>query len=234
VNLRALVSELRAILGWTSLLPALGLPGFAVLSVLLWANHGNDPAIREAFQAFQLIMPLSAGLAAASLMSIEREDGFDELRRSYAEPSWKLPVIRSLEALLIPTLAALAGWAVYRWAGWPIDPQSMILTAVPATLFLTGLSLLVSNASGSYWAAAGVVMIYWFLELQTRGDLTKNFFLFNLVWPREDVSTSLNQLLINTLSSTFFLLNLATSYYRRRGTRHAHGLVIRRISFGRR
>jgi hypothetical protein len=178
--------ELRVACGLTSLLPLPGLAGFALLEWLMWHNSSPgsiNPHVMVT-RDFTLLLPLIIGLSVAHLMSVENEEGFDELRHSYAEPLYQQALWRTLIALLLTGAAFGLGWAAYSLLIRTPVPLQWILQSLPPTLYLMGLSLLINHLSGSYWAAAGVILGYWFLEIQsqTRGKLTGDLFLFNAVW----------------------------------------------------
>jgi hypothetical protein len=97
------------------------------------------------------------------------------------------------------------------------------LSALPSALFLTGLSLLAGRLTRSYWVAAGLALVYWFFELQTRGQITQALFLFNPVWSKTGISPALNQALVSGAGLIFFLLNVLadgflSEWRARRGT----------------
>ena len=73
--------EMRLVAGLAWLLPCLGLPAFAVLSRLLWGRFDTEMPLPMVVNAFEIILPLAAGLSAAHLMTIETEEGFADLRR---------------------------------------------------------------------------------------------------------------------------------------------------------
>ncbi len=215
----ALLYEARLVAGWASLLPALGLPAYAVLARLLWA--GNDElALGTLLNTFVVLLPLEAGLSAAHLMGIESEASFDELRHSYPEPRLKLPLLRTGAALTFLLLAVGLGLAGFGWVWGAFDIGLLpaMLPALPPALFLCGLSLLVGGLSRSYWAAAGAAMGWWFLELQTRGQVSGALFLFHPVWPRAGLLPELNQALLAGVGVVFLLTN-AWVYARRGGWR---------------
>ncbi len=203
----ALLYEGRVSLGATSLLPLLGLPAFALLQWVLVAHDRTGVPAHIVIRAFELILPLIGGLAAAHLMTVEREEGMVELRLSYPESRWRLPTARTGIALALVAVAALLGALAFRLAFGPHRLGRLLGPAVSPTLLLIGLSLLVGNASGSTWAAAGLVIGVWFLEVQTRGEVTGVLFLFQYAWPVEGVSFVLNRRLLAGLGLLCCLAN---------------------------
>ncbi|HSV85739.1 MAG TPA: hypothetical protein VLH85_04135 [Levilinea sp.] len=208
--------EARLTLSLTALLPVLWLPFFVLIRWLLARDTGYPVDLSEAMPAFEIILPLSAGLAAAHLMSIEQDAGFDELYRSYPQPAWRLPLLRTCAAFFITAAALLLGCTSYALAFGVFPLQTAITVALPPALFLIGLSLLVNHLSGSYWASAGAVMAYWFLELATGGQVTGMLFLFSGTWPQHNVSFSLNRWLLAVIGLLFLAVN-AWVYARRTG-----------------
>lgn len=207
--------EARLVSGISGLLPCLGLPAYAILSRLLWGWHDllSPASVRI---TFGIILPLAAGLSAAHLMGIEVEEGFDELRRSYPEPRLSLPLRRSAAALVFLLLALILGavgfWCVWRPLNFTLVP--VVLPAIAPAVFLCGLSLLIGGLSHSYWAAAGVVMGWWFFEVQTRGLITGALYLFHGVWPQANIAAELNQALLFGFGGVFFLLNAIVYVFR--------------------
>jgi hypothetical protein len=179
--------EARLTMGLSSLLPVLGLPSFALLTGLFWRLQHYPPNFYEVVRAFEILLPLAGSLAAAHLFTIESEEGFDELRRSYPEPWWKLTLSRISLAVLLAILSAGLGALVFHYVYGPYSLRDALAPALPPALFLTGLSLLASILTRNYWVAAAVTMGYWFLELQTRGKLTTSLYLFQHTLPSEGI-----------------------------------------------
>lgn len=209
--------ELRVGLGLTAWLPALLLPAYAALLWLLWHYGLADRQLTALERSFELILPLAAGLGAAHLMAVEREARFDELRATYPEPRWRLPVVRTAGALLVGLVSALAGAALFRCGFGPFDLRAVLLPGIAPALYLTGISLLVGNLAGSYWAAAGTIMGYWFFEVLQRGQQTQWIFLFARTWPLEEVSYGANRWLLAGAGLGLLLLNIWLSMRRRGG-----------------
>ncbi len=221
-----LMYEARLAFGLSALLPALGLPAYVVLSRLLWGRYDTELPLSSLVNTFVILLPLASGLSAAHLMSIEQDENFAELRNSYPEPAWRLPVYRGGAALMLLLFCATLGLTAF-WLIWgSMDFIAALLPALPPAIYLTGLSLLSGRLTRSYWAAAGVTMIYWFLEVQTRGQVTGSLYLFNTVWPSQFVPVSFNQGLQIGFGLLFFAINIALS------TRHRNPLT-RRVFLGR-
>ena len=207
--------EARVAFGWATLLPALLLPAYALIFWLNGLAYPGTPELGRLVQAFGLGLPLSAGLAAAHLMVIEREEGFDSLRRSYAEPSWRLPVRRALGGVIVVAISAAVAGAIFHLAYGDYAVETVILPTVPSALYLMALALLVGNVSGGYWLPAALVVAYWFLEYQTQGAYTLNAFLFNASMPIRSVDPALNCWLLIGLALGCMALNLGYSDWRR-------------------
>jgi hypothetical protein len=209
--------EARIVFGMASLLPLLLLPGYMFLGWLLWTSRGTVPALAQITSVFELMLTLSGGLACAHLMTIEREEGFDEIRRTYAEPSWRVPLMRALEALVFISISALLAALFFYLAHGPYHFDQVVLPAFAPALYLCGLGLLVNNVTGSYWIAAGVVVGYWYGEFITMGVYTKTLFLFNHSMPVPGIDSTLNRVLLMLGALLFFALNAGFSIWRRRG-----------------
>lgn len=213
----ALYYEFRVSLGAAALLPMLGLPAFALLQWLFVLSSGLDVGQHELLRAFELVLPLSAGLAVAHLMTIEREENVAELRSSYPEAPWRLPAARTLVAFILVVVALLVGASAFRLVFGPVPWRELIPPALAPALFMLGLSLLAGNLTGSYWLAAAVVLTYWFFEIQTRGEITEMLFLFQRSWPLEGVDYDLNRRLVAGLGALFLMLNVGWSARRKGG-----------------
>ena len=214
----ALYYEFRISLGVASLLPLLGLPAIALLQWLFFLRMGFEVEQYELLlRAFELVLPLSAGLAVAHLMTVEREAGMEELRSSYPEAPWRLPTARTLIAFVLVGAVLLVGVGGFRLVFGSVPWHELIPPALPPALFLLGLSLLAGNLTGSYWLATALVLGYWFFELQTRGEITEVFFLFQRSWPLEGIDYDLNRRLLAGLGVLFLVLNAGWSARRKRG-----------------
>lgn len=195
---------------WTSLLSCLGIAAYALLPRLLWGRYFDELSPGMLLEAFVILLPLVSGLAAAHLMSIESEVRFDEIRLTYPEPRFRLPLARTLMALALILLAMSFGILAFigLWGLPDFNPWLYLLPAIPASVFLTGFSMLVSGLFRSYWAAAALVMGWWFLELQTRGQVTGILFLFYPIWPNADNPVALHQWALLVAGAGFFIINL--------------------------
>ena len=188
--------EGRVLLGWSALLPVLGLPGYALLRWLVGKASGDSTSLAVILRAFEVILPLASGLSAAHLLTIEYDEGFEELRRSYPEPAFRLPLLRMVAALVLWLAAFAVGYAAFQFAWGPLDTVQILWVAIPPSVFLVGLSLLVAEVSHSFWGAAGVVMGYWFLEVLTQGSITGRLYLFDGSMPLQGWPDPVNRWLL--------------------------------------
>jgi hypothetical protein len=156
-------------------------------------------------------------------MTVEREEGMEELRTSYPETPWRLPAARTLIALILTVVALLLGEAAFRLVFGPLPLHELVPPALAPALFLLSLSLLIGNLTGSYWLATALVLGYWFFELQTRGEITEVFFLFQRSWPLEGVDYDLNRRLLAGTGLLLLALNSLVSIGRKRGKRRLRG-----------
>lgn len=208
--------ELRVTLGPASLLPALGLPVFALAYSLTWLMEGRAGHVDELRNLLEILLPLASGMAVAHLMTVEPEEGFEELRLSYPEPAWRLPLLRTAIALGLGGMTLLLSALVLRWTFGRPYPLAVILLAIPPGIYLLGLAIFSGNLFRSSWGAAGLVMVYWFFELQTRGLATQNLFLFQQALPLPEIPLLLNRLVLVGMGFLFLAVNVWLSAARRR------------------
>jgi hypothetical protein len=208
--------EARAAFGFTAVVPALLLPVYGIIVLVNWLRTSYTPASSEVISALVVLLPLSAALSAAHLMVVEREGNIDALRRSYPEPTWRLPLIRTVGALLVAGISVGITILLLRGAdaAYPLD--QIMLPAVPAALLMVGLALLAGNVTGNSPAAIVAVIAYWFLDIQTGGKVTGVFFMFNAVSPLPDLDPDLNRCLLCAAAAALCLANIAWSIRRRR------------------
>jgi hypothetical protein len=218
ISLATLRYEARIIFGVTAALPVLGLPLAAFVEGLMWHRDPiHAPQAIDVLRTFEVVLPLATGLAAAHLMTVEREEGFDELRRSYPEATWRVPLLRVAGACLLALVGLALGLIGFRLAYGPFDAAALVGPAIPPALVLLGLALATGNLTGSYWPAAAAVMGVWFLEFQTKGAVTKTLFLFDASWPVAGVDYDLNRGLLALLGLALIAANGYISVLRRRG-----------------
>jgi ABC-type transport system involved in multi-copper enzyme maturation permease subunit len=208
--------EARAVFGFTALAPALLLPVFGIIVLVNWLRNDVTPTANEVMSALAVLLPLSAALSAAHLMVVEREENVDALRRSYAEPTWRLPLTRLTGALLVAGVSVGITLLLLRAAGVAYPLDQVVLPAIPATLMMVGLALLAGNITGNSPAAIVAVIAYWFLDMQTGGSVTGVLFMFNAVSPLPDIDPDLNRLLLYASAIALCLANVAWSARRRR------------------
>jgi ABC-type transport system involved in multi-copper enzyme maturation permease subunit len=209
----------------TVFLSCLGIPTYIVLMRLFWGRY-DELSPDMVLQTFVILLPLVSGLAAAHLMSIESEVGFSELRLTYPEPRFKLPVLRTIMAMVLILLSMILGVIMFVWL-WGLPNFNLLPCLLPAifpAIFLSGLSMLINGFSHSYWVAAASVMGWWFFELQTRGQITGVMFLFHTIWPNAGISTEVNQAFLAVVGLGLLILNIFLYASQvKRGT-IAHGL----------
>jgi ABC-type transport system involved in multi-copper enzyme maturation permease subunit len=204
------------VFGLASLLPALLLPAYGLLGWLIWSTQHRIPALTEIHSAFTLALPLGAALAAAHLMTIEREENFDALRRSYPEPAWRMPLARTVGAVLFMVFSAGLSAVIFRFIYGPYEMSQVVLPAVAPALYLMGLALLTNNLVGSSWVSTAGVVGYWYMELQSMGAYTGSLFLFNDMAPLPGLDPAINRALLVTAALFSCMLNIGYSVWRRR------------------
>ncbi|MFN8530794.1 MAG: hypothetical protein U0670_19485 [Anaerolineae bacterium] len=209
--------ELRIAFGWGSILPTLLFPAYALLGWAVWASHDQQPALSELAVICELLLPLTAGLLAAHLMSIERDEAFDNIRRSYPETWWRVPLMRTVMGVALILCAAAFSALIFRMAyGENYSVSDLFLPALPPALYLLALALLVNNLTGNAWASAAVILGYWFIEYIARGQYTGPLFLFRATMPNA-TDYGLNRGLLTSLSLMLMVVNALYSGWRRRG-----------------
>lgn len=207
--------EARIAFGLASLLPALMLPAYALFGLIAWTLQERRPNPAMLGSVYEMMLPLAAGLLAAHLMSIEREEQFDHIRRSYPEPAWRVPLVRTIGALVLTVGAVVIGSLIFHVAVGGFALADVLIPAISPTLYLLGLSILLNNVTGNYWAAVTVVIGYWFLEYVTMGRYSGMVFLFRATMPNA-FDYDLNRALLVGLALVWFALNIAYSSWRRR------------------
>lgn len=188
--------ELRIALGGAALFGMLMLPAFALLTILQNRGWGAIPPNATLARDMALLLSLCAAIATGHLMNIERDEGFDLLRRSTPEPFWRLPLMRILGALVMLFLSATVTLIIYVVAYETQALQDIILPVLPPVIFMLGLSLFLSGVIGNAWITMGLLIAYWFFEYQTRGAYTQSFYLFNSVMPNSSIDLDLNRALL--------------------------------------
>lgn len=208
--------EARLAFGMASLLPALLLPSFALCGWIIWTLQTRQPSSGEIAPVIEGGLCLSAGLLAAHLMSIERDEDFDEIRRTYAESSVRLPLIRISLALMLIALSALLSGLLFHVAIGDAIVWKVLISALPPAFYLLALSLLINNLTASYWWATGVIVGYWFVEFTTRGVYTDIIYIFRATLPGDPMDYHLNRWLLIALALLMLVANVAFSAWRRR------------------
>ncbi|MFD3164133.1 hypothetical protein [Herpetosiphon sp. NSE202] len=207
--------ELRIIFGLSALLPALLLPLGGLLAWLVGAELAVEQRVVELSRAFELVVPLTSGLAVCHLMGVEREQHFAELRATYPENPWRLPLMRIGGALGVLALIVILSTILLLGAFGTFDLQRVVVPAFAPAILLMGLGLLISSISGSYWAATGVVMSYWFIELLTKGGLSGPIFLFERTWPTKTHAYATNRWLLISIGMGLLIATVVVSVWRR-------------------
>jgi hypothetical protein len=200
--------EARVVFGLSSVLAALIPPLFALFQWFVWTQRLEPAYEWEITRALTLTVCLAGGLGAAHLMGVERQEGFDELRRTYPESPWRLPLLRTAGAVATTALPLLLAMVIFRIGYGPYDLGTTVLPALAPAAFLLGLGLLLGNLTGSYWVAGGGVLAYWFFEVFTRSDpVTGPLYLFHPIYPVAGVSNDLNRALVTGLGVAMLAAN---------------------------
>jgi len=208
--------ELRIAFGWASILPALLFPAYALLGWAVWSSHDQQPTLSELAVICELLLPLAAGLLAAHLMSIEGDEAFDHIRRSYPETWWRVPLMRTVMSVALVLCAAALGALIFRMAYGDYPLADILFPALPPALYLLGLALLVNNLTGNAWISGAVILGYWFIEYISRGQYTGALFLFRSTMPNT-TDYGLNRGLLTGLALILITVNALYSGWRRRG-----------------
>lgn len=207
--------EARIAFGLASFLPLLLLPAYTLLALLAWRPPRQPPSITEPIAVIEALLTLSAGLACAHLMTIEREEMFDGIRRSYPESTWRIPLMRTITAMLFILVIAFISAAIFRIAYGVYDLQEVLIPAFIPAFYLGSIALLVNNISGSYWVAGGIVAAYWYGDMTSVGRYTGVVYLFNHSRPNPNIDLPLNQWVLVLGTFLCIGLNIAYTYWRR-------------------
>lgn len=153
--------------------------------------------LHEMLTLMLLVMPVMAVVIFANSGAEELEEKL--LRLLYAYPYKMLYVI--LEKITICLICLLVIFALnigvahlgFITLSWE-DVIYLGWRALPATLFLGALSLLVSLLGRNMLAGLGAGVGYWFLELITQGKWTNHLYLFQAIWPINKTTQNENSL----------------------------------------
>lgn len=208
--------EARITFGLSACLPLLMLPLYALYTRYVWPHlPDGDPLFLT--NGFELVLPLAASLAAAHLMAVEREVDFAELRLTYAENPWRIPLVRTTGALCLTAGAVLLTLLLLRFLYGPFPVWDVLQQALAPTLYLLGIALLVSNLAQNYWAGLAAALGYWMFEFLTRGEHLTKLFLFNGTWPIDGVDHIRNRWWLAGLGMALLMANGWVSARRKGG-----------------
>lgn len=210
--------EARIAFGVAALLPLLLIPLHALQVRGAVRGHIGLNALDGISWGFEHFLPL-AELGATHLMTVERETGFAELRQSYPESPWRLPLIRTIGGGGLLVVAALLGSVAYTvtTGTYPLS-ETLIPALAPAVWFL-GIGLLLGNLTGNFWVAAGAMVGYWWFEVLVGREVSGVLYLFQHSRPALDVATGLNRALLTSLGVVLLALNAYLSARRPGGWR---------------
>ncbi|NOK63214.1 MAG: hypothetical protein GFH27_549325n78 [Chloroflexi bacterium AL-W] len=182
-----------------------------------WSQQAGAPPLTatDMTNDLLLILPLCVALGIAHVMTLEVESRMVELRASYAEPRWLLPLVRTINTLAITLSLILVGSFVLWVSYGPYDLFGVWFPTISPTICLIGATLLTGSLSGNYWVAAGVALAWWFFDIQTRGEYTQLLFLFNERWPLADIHPTQNRIAVSTLGVILMVVNGIIGTYRR-------------------
>lgn len=86
------------------------------------------------------------------------------------------------------------------------DIEKMMRTAVPVNVYLGGIALLGSLAGRGVIIGLGAGCGYWLVDFITQGLWTKQLYLFQPIWPIQNVDTNLNLRFVFALGLIYVLL----------------------------
>ncbi|RXZ77847.1 hypothetical protein EBB07_27655 [Paenibacillaceae bacterium] len=156
-----------------------------------------------------VMLPLATILLAAGLFAEEFSGQLFALIWTYPFTPGRLLLERlSLLLMLMVLQLALAIVSIY-WSPAQLSLQQLweiAYLAWPTHLFLAGLSLMCSLLGRGALAGLAGGLIFWLAETITKGTWTKALFLFQPVWPRDQVATSDNRLLLISGAVACFVL----------------------------
>lgn len=208
--------EIQSAFGMTALLPLPALAGLIFLEAYMYrgqsltAGEIGSIVVRDT----ALLLPICSAVACAALMSIDREENYAELRATYQRPLWQDALVRTIISLLIVVILLATVWIAVPLSFHTTSGLLHTFSALPATLYLLGLTMLINHLSGNYWAAAGTALSYWLIEVISYGKLTGPLYLFNTFRPVADAPV--NFFWLAGLGTLFLALNILLGEYRRR------------------
>jgi len=217
--LHKLYYEYRLTSGVAIWLPTLLLPAFAIFNWWLFSedNPYTMPMFERITMIFELGLPLTAALAVAHLMGIEREQNFDELRHTMPEATWEILAYRIAVAIIM-TLISIGITAASMAILWePFDLWSILENVLPAVSFMVAMSIAVNTVVGNYWVSSAAVVGYWLIDFNTGGAYTRGLYLFQSYRPRPDLNATINISLLLVMALVCVTLALLWRYVERKG-----------------
>jgi len=127
---------------------------------------------------FELMLPLAAILIMSQLFAEEMEPGIPQWLMSLPTRNGMLVLQRwGIGTVLLLVLYAVSALIVHIGV-IPIPLGSFTLEMLPPALWLGNLAMLATLAFRSYVGGLSAPLLYWLLELLSRGGITQRYYLF--------------------------------------------------------
>ncbi|MGI6543534.1 MAG: hypothetical protein ACOX44_10820 [Limnochordia bacterium] len=134
-------------------------------------------AVQHALNYAEVVLPLVAMALTCHIFTVDRDQGFMELLRTY--PGHRMVLV--LERMAAGWLYVILGVGlalVALGSLTPVPARYVTTSFAPPSLLLMGLGLLVAALSHSWITGLATGAVYWLWEMITRGNLTGMLFLF--------------------------------------------------------
>ena len=178
IVVRQIRNEWKVHFTWLYLIPT------ALLAIFLYYlnkevyNPFVELTMRDLYAIFELIWPLSAVLGISTILPQEHEEGMLELRLSYPKP-YRYSVIRKIA--LPYSWWFVVGISAMLWCSrtcLSFNMSHMLGVVFPPTVFLSGITLLLSSLTLDPVVSILITLIYWVFEWMTAGARSGNMALF--------------------------------------------------------
>lgn len=110
------------------------------------------------------LMPILGAFICSHVLDVELRQGADEVLRSKASPLWRTVVLRTLLGLGAVLLFGLLALTAVRLALGPFSLLRVWLAAVPSTLFLAMLGLLIAIHIQNALLSLMLPLLLWFMD----------------------------------------------------------------------
>lgn len=168
----------------------------------------SAPSLEQLYLIYEVLMPLVLSLGLATLLPYERDEGMLELRLSYAQP-FELALLRKVLLPICCWFALAVGgglWAHHYYLSF--SAWHLALVTVPPTLFLGGLTLLVSALTLNSPLSMMFPLGWWAWELLTGGRKSGLLALLPYTYANTQVPLNLNRGLLVCVGLLLLVIGL--------------------------